>query len=159
MEDEWHEEKIGKKKFSKGEDEKLANLVTTYGPKDWKTLALYMPGRTARQCRERWKYYLNPSPSSKKWTKEEDELLLSKYEEFGTHWAKISKFFPLKNGINLKNRFHKLKRRLTKNPDSNDLSKQNNTTESDSSTSIQPSRSVIEIPLPVSKLMEPLNDQ
>lgn len=101
-----------KRKFTDSEDIALASLVELHGQNNWKLIARSMPSeRTARQCRERWKYYLSEGiPNNDDWTREEEKLLLEKYEIYGPHWAKIAKFFDHKNDINLKNRFNKIKR-------------------------------------------------
>ncbi len=53
-------------------------------PVSWKVVAAAVGGgRTAKQCRERWGG-LQP------WTKEEDERLLSLYDECGPAWTKIA---------------------------------------------------------------------
>jgi myb proto-oncogene protein len=36
------------------EDKKLKNAVRAHGGKNWKAIAALVPGRTKRQCRERW---------------------------------------------------------------------------------------------------------
>jgi hypothetical protein len=47
-----------KKKFTEEEDQYLLYLVSIHGIRDWKTVSWHMRGRTVRQCRERFKYYL-----------------------------------------------------------------------------------------------------
>ena len=41
-------------RFSQEEDDQLRRLVEANGIKNWSLIAEQMPGRTARQCRERW---------------------------------------------------------------------------------------------------------
>ena len=64
-----------------------------------------MEGRNARQCRERWKHYLSPKVSTGPWTEAEDQLLNEKYSEYGSQWARISKFFMNRTDITVKNRW------------------------------------------------------
>ena len=47
-------------KFSHDEDQKLIKLVESYGQKNWGLIANEMPGRSQRQCRERWLNNLSP---------------------------------------------------------------------------------------------------
>lgn len=96
---------ISRRKFSHEEDEKLRTLVQTYGESDWHNLASQMEGRNARQCRERWKHYLSPKVSTGPWTEAEDQLLNEKYNEYGSQWARISKFFLHRTDITVKNRW------------------------------------------------------
>ena len=65
-----------------------------------------MPGRSGRQCRDRYKNYLAQGFFNGEWTKEEDELLFKKFVEFGTHWSKIATFFKNRNANSLKNRWN-----------------------------------------------------
>ena len=53
--------KKNKCKFSQEEDDKLAELVRKFGPKNWKMIAEGIPSRSARQLRERWINYLDPN--------------------------------------------------------------------------------------------------
>ena len=92
-------------KFTPEEDEKLKNLVKTYGTNDWKTISSLIPNRSQRQCRERWKNYLSPDVSNAPWTSEEDQLLEEKYKELGSQWSRISKFFNARTDIHVKNRW------------------------------------------------------
>lgn len=94
-----------KVKFTKAEDATLAVLVKELGTKDWKTIAQHMVPRTARQCRERWTNYVNPSLSQDPWTQEEDILLVEKHLEFGNHWKLIEKYFPKRSKNNIKHRW------------------------------------------------------
>lgn len=96
--------------FTTEEDNRLIQLVEQYGAQNWSGIANFMPGRSARQCRERWKNYLNPEISNEPWTPEEDQILLDKYKEFGKKWSQIAKFFNKRTDINVKNRFHFLER-------------------------------------------------
>jgi hypothetical protein len=99
-----------KQKFSAEEDQYLNYLVSRHGLSNWKQIASHMNGRTVRQCRERWKYYLEPSINKLDWTKQEDELLMEKYQAFGPRWAQIANFFGSRTDIDLKNRFHRIER-------------------------------------------------
>jgi hypothetical protein len=65
-----------------------------------------MPGRSGRQCRDRYRNYLCPGITTDQWTAEEDNLLRQKYAELGTQWAKIGKSFRGRTGTALKNRWN-----------------------------------------------------
>lgn len=94
-----------RKTFNDDEDIRMTNLVRTYGTESWKIIANHMPGRSARQCRERWRNYLDPEIRNDPWTVEEDELLSRLIKQYGTHWSQISAFFKHKSDIALKNRW------------------------------------------------------
>ena len=98
--------KDSRKKFRKEEDEKLRELVEQKGSKKWDLIAKEMPGRTGRQCRDRFKNYLVPGFFNGQWSEEEDRLLFKKYIEFGSQWSKITQFFPNRSANSLKNRWN-----------------------------------------------------
>ena len=100
--------------FTEAEDAKLIELVNQFGDVEWMKIADNMPGRNIRQCRERWLNYLSPDLDKGPWTREEDNLLLQKYQEIGPKWKAISTLFPKRTDISLKNRMHKLVRSYNK---------------------------------------------
>lgn len=106
--------KRSKAMFSKEEDKKLIKAVRTFGENNWKIVSLYVENRTVRQCRERWKKFLCPSLNRSSWTREEDEILLEKYKEYGPKWSQISKYFQHRTDINIKTRFSVLTRKIRK---------------------------------------------
>lgn len=62
--------------WTKEEDEKLKQLVTSIGPKNWSSIAKHFSGRIGKQCRERWHNHLNPDIKKDKWTEDEDRTLI-----------------------------------------------------------------------------------
>ena len=101
-------------KFNEEEDLRLKNLVNIFGPKKWKRIATMMPGRTARQCRDRYSNYLTPGYIQNEWTPIEDDLLFEKFKEYGSQWSKIREFFPRRTANSIKNRWnYSVSRRLT----------------------------------------------
>lgn len=101
-------------KFSQEEDRLLMNAVKELGTSVWTDIASKVPGRNARQCRERWCNYLNPSLISAPWSPEEDLFLLQKRQDLGLHWQSISTFFPNRSKNSIKNRYSILIRRQNK---------------------------------------------
>jgi hypothetical protein len=107
---------ILKLKFSPDEDELLTAIVREYGVKDWIKVASVMRTRNARQCRERYKNYLDPDLRRGSWTAQEDELLETKHQEYGAKWNKIARFFVNRSDISLRNRWMVLARHHAKEP-------------------------------------------
>ena len=105
-----------KSRFSKEEDKILKEVVLENGACAWGKIAKNLPGRSARQCRDRWVNYLNPELTDKGWTKAEDDLLLDMYNEFGTHWKDISTFFDGRSLNSIRNRVFKLVRKKVTKP-------------------------------------------
>ena len=95
-----------RKKFTPEEDNILRDLVKRYGAKKWIEIAKAIPGRTGRQCRDRFQNYLSPSLTNGPWTKEDDLLLLQKVRELGSSWSKIIPHFPGRSPNNIKNRYN-----------------------------------------------------
>lgn len=91
--------------FSYKEDQKLIRLVHTAGEKiDWKTVSIEMNGRTARQCRERYKNYLDPSLKKEEWTSEEDSKLIRTFLVYGNTWRLFSPYLPGRSTNSIRNR-------------------------------------------------------
>jgi hypothetical protein len=101
---------VPKSKFDPKEDHLLTELVTKMGPVDWHQIATQIPGRNARQCRERWNNYVNPVLVKEEWRSEEDERLMRKYRELGPKWYAIAGFFEGRSKNDIRNRFSALQR-------------------------------------------------
>jgi hypothetical protein len=92
--------------FTADEDAVIRKAMQSYVPEPWSTIAMRLPGRTARQCRDRWIHYLSPFIRIEHWTPEEDRLLLEKVNEMGRLWKAITPFFVGRTDNHLKNRWY-----------------------------------------------------
>jgi hypothetical protein len=106
--------KYVKVKFTPEEDVHLLDLVDKHETTDWISISALMGDQNPRQCRERYKNYLNPKLCNRPWTPEEDALLENKVKQFGTKWNSIGRFFTRRSDISLRNRWMMIKRRCTK---------------------------------------------
>ena len=97
-------------KWTPLEDQRLRSIVMLYGDRNWAQIAAQIPNRNARQCQERWEYYLSPNVNNSPWTESEDKLLHEKYAEYGTKWSVIARFFNGRTNTNVKNRWLALNR-------------------------------------------------
>ena len=111
--------KAHKSKFTKEEDQKLCELVEKYGQTEWAKVAREMPNRNPRQCRERWRNYMDPRLNTLEWSQDEDNLLLLKYQEIGPHWNKINQAFPNRSINSVRNRLVRLLKNVNM-PNQND---------------------------------------
>ena len=93
------------------DDNKLRGLVGKSVNPNWNSISLYFPQRTARQCEERWSYYLSPNVNNGAWSAEEDQILLRKYQEHGPQWKFLCNFFKGRTNSNIKNRYLYLKKK------------------------------------------------
>lgn len=80
----WHRE----------EDIRLKLAIKAYGSDSnlWVSVSRHVPGRTDVKCRERWMNVLRPEVVKRKWTKHEDDKLLSLVQQYGinNNWPIIS---------------------------------------------------------------------
>jgi hypothetical protein len=106
---------IIKGRWSEEEDRALVYLVSQ-GYQNWGQVAARMPGRTSKQCRERWNNYLDPTLVHTAFTEEEDKLLLSLHQEHGNKWAMISRQLSGRTENTVKLRFHALQKKPVSDP-------------------------------------------
>jgi hypothetical protein len=110
-----------KKKFTPEEDNRLKEVVGTFGCKDWVEVASHMPDRNPRQCRERWTNYANPVIVKKlPWSIHDEALLEQKYAELGPKWQAIAKFFPHRSKNYVRNHWQTKQRHIQKMADRKD---------------------------------------
>jgi hypothetical protein len=93
--------------FSPKEDEQLRMVVDQIGTRRWDIVASFLPFRTPRQCRDRYKNYLLDFLVAVPWTPAEDEIVRREYAEIGPKWVEISKLLTGRSGNDVKNRWHK----------------------------------------------------
>jgi hypothetical protein len=51
-----------------------------------------LPGRTGKQCRERWHNHLNEGIIKGDWTEEEDKVITTMRLAIGNQWSKVRCF-------------------------------------------------------------------
>jgi hypothetical protein len=106
-----------RKTFSPQEDEALVRLITANGTTNWGQIARCLDaGFTPRQCRERWKNYLDPRLAHTEWTEEEDRRLIAEYNQMGPRWIPLSRLFSGRSGNAVRNRVFVLLRKKAHEP-------------------------------------------
>ena len=92
--------------WSAEEDELLLRAIEHQGTRKWSVLASHLPGRTGKQCRERWHNQLNPDISKLPWTEAEDAVIIHEYAKFGARWADIAAVLRGRTDNAVKNRWN-----------------------------------------------------
>ena len=72
------------------EDEILKAAVMKYGLNQWSRISSLLVRKSAKQCKERWYEWLDPSIKKTEWTKDEEEKLLQFAKAFPCQWRTIA---------------------------------------------------------------------
>jgi hypothetical protein len=126
--------------WSVSEDKKLMEWVKKNGAMKWSICSEHIPGRSGKQCRERWYNNLNPNLVKGNWTPKEDYLIFKLYMEIGSKWSNIAEQFKGRTENSIKNRFYSTLRRIASRFNSKDakiiLSNNNNNKQKENSNSL-----------------------
>jgi hypothetical protein len=93
--------------FTPEDDEEIVRAVGDNKYPDWNAVATRVPGKTGRQCRERFHHYLSPTLTQAPWTPAEDDLVKRLFDDYGPDWARIAVHFAgTRTNHNIKNRWN-----------------------------------------------------
>jgi len=103
--------------WSKEEDVALTNAVKVSSePISWDEISKAVPGRSSKQCRERWLFRLCPGVNKAPFQKWEDELIVLERQKIGNHWTAIAAKLPGRTSCAVKNRWYTVLRNRVKSP-------------------------------------------
>jgi Myb-like DNA-binding domain len=94
-----------KRMWTTEEDELLRKIAGDF-PENWNIIGINLPGRTGKQCRERWLNNLRPDIRKGGWSREEDELILREQALRGNQWSTIARMLPGRSDNAVKNRYN-----------------------------------------------------
>jgi hypothetical protein len=103
-----------KMKFTPEEDDLIRRVMETRQNQPWAAIAEAIPNRTARQVRERWMNYLDPSVNTRAWTPEEEVVLQNLVAQHGPKWSKMVQQLENRSDIAIKNHYQLMQRRQSK---------------------------------------------
>lgn len=96
------------------EEDQVLEFLVTQGCNNWGQIAERIPGRTPKQCRERWKNHLDPAINKGPYTEEEDTIILSAQERLGNKWSQIAQLLKGRTEDSVKIRWKSLKQNPSK---------------------------------------------
>jgi len=89
-------------------EDRIIKECQANGTTKWADISRVIPGRTGKQCRERWNNHLNPDLRKGVFDEEEDLQLMRLHNKLGNKWSAISKLMPTRSENCLKNRWNSL---------------------------------------------------
>lgn len=95
-----------RKAWTVKEDQLLADTVKLHGPGKWRTIAVQVPGRTNKQCRDRYLYHIDPKVSHAPFSPGEDLSILMSVHELGHKWSRVAARLPGRTDNAVKNRYN-----------------------------------------------------
>ena len=100
--------------WSSQEDNILKKLASNSEKYNWSKFSFILKTKSAKQCRERWKNYLDPNIDLSPLNTNEQKLIIKLQKEIGNKWSKMRKFLKNRTENQIKNFFYKFERNQNK---------------------------------------------
>ncbi|KAL6591551.1 hypothetical protein ACP70R_050054 [Stipagrostis hirtigluma subsp. patula] len=91
------------------EDARLERLATEHGFRRWRRVAARMPGRSAGQCRDRWRHHLARDVYRRPFTARDDDELWRLYLRHAGRWKDISRAVHCRTSRAMRRRWKELR--------------------------------------------------
>jgi len=101
------------------ENKLLGKLVQDKGEKSWSDIAALLNAqcgekKSGKQCRERYRNYVNPTIEKSEWKPNEKLLFIILHQVCGNQWTTIAKHLNSRSNVAVKNYFYSIIRKATK---------------------------------------------
>jgi hypothetical protein len=105
--------------WSADEDHAVLSILAEVGSPRWREIATILKrrcgtGKSPKQCRERYRNYLNPTYSITEWGLNEKTLFIVLHKVLGNKWSQMTQYMEKRSDIAIKNHFYCLIRKTLK---------------------------------------------